>query len=401
MGGYQAIIDHVFRPMVLGRLTIELPDGSRMLYGSGEGPEAVMRVNNRDFFRKCALFGDVGFGESYVDGDWDSPDVTAVIDWMIINVENNPVLMDDRPKRSPVNFLKIINRIRHALRPNSKLGSRKNISEHYDLGNDFFKLFLDPTMAYSAAYFRNFKETLEQAQINKYDRLCQKLKLNARDHLLEIGSGWGGLAIYAARNYGCQVTTVTISQEQYQYVQKKVKQEGFGDSIQPKFMDYRDIRGQFDKIVSVEMIEAVGHKYLKTFFMQCHALLKKEGLLALQMILSPDHRYENFRKNVDWIQKHIFPGSLLPSMQIIQDSMRRTGKLMLLDYEDMTPSYAHTLKLWREAFNRHLPAVRLLGFDETFIRKWNYYKCYCEAAFKTRNISVAQAVFTRPNNRSL
>jgi cyclopropane-fatty-acyl-phospholipid synthase len=306
--------------------------------------------------------------------------------------------MADRPKTSPVNFLKIVNKIQHALRSNTKDGSRKNISEHYDLGNEFFSLFLDPSMAYSSAYFTNAKESLHQAQINKYDLLCQKLKLTDRDHLLEIGSGWGGLAMHAAQNYGCRVTTVTISKQQHAFVSEKVFERGLKDFIDVKFMDYRDIKGQFDKIVSVEMIEAVGHKFMKTFFVQCHALLKKDGLLALQMILSPDHRYESFRKNVDWIQKHIFPGSLLPSMQVIQSSIRETGNLMLYDFEDMTPSYAQTLKIWREGFNQNLSAVRDMGFEEEFIRKWNYYKSYCEAAFKTRNISVVQAVFTRPNN---
>lgn len=399
---YERIIDRVFRPMTLGRLTMVLPDGNSYIYGEGaNGPEAFMRVTDADFFRKCVLFGDVGFGESFVDGDWESDDVAKVIEWMIVNVENNPVLMADKPKSSPVNFLKIFNKIQHALKANTKSGSRKNISDHYDLGNDFFRLFLDPTMAYSSAYFRNFKETLEQAQINKFDVLCQKLKISARDHVLEIGGGWGGFAVHAARNYGCRVTTITISREQYDYMNRRIKQNGLESQVDVKFMDYRDVRGKFDKIVSVEMIEAVGHKFLKKFCMQCHDLLKKDGLLGLQMILSPDNRYDSFRKNVDWIQKHIFPGSLLPSMQVIQQSLRQTGALMLHDYEDMTPSYAQTLNMWRERFNRNLESVRALGFDDMFVRKWNYYKCYCEAAFKTRNISVVQAVFTRPNNHLL
>ncbi len=399
---YQRIIDHVFKPMTIGRLTMVLPGGAVWTYGNGSnGPEAVMRIRNAEFFRKCVLYGDVGFGESFVDGDWDSDDVTRVIEWMIVNVENNPVLMADKPKRSPVNFLKIFNKVQHALRANTKQGSRKNISDHYDLGNELFRLFLDPTMAYSSAYFRTYKESLHEAQNNKFDLLCQKLRLTARDHVLEIGGGWGGLAVHAARNYGCKVTTITISKEQFAYMEHKVKEENLTGYVDVKLTDYRDVRGKFDKIVSVEMIEAVGHKFLATYFAQCHALLKKEGLLALQMILAPDHRYDSFRKNVDWIQKHIFPGSLLPSLHVIQKSLRRTGQLMLHDYEDMTPSYVRTLYLWRENFNRDLGAVRALGFDDEFIRKWNYYKSYCEAAFKTRNISVVQAVFTRPNNLTL
>lgn len=402
VGFYERIIEHVFRPMTLGRLTMLLPDSSSYIFGEGgAGPEAFMRVTDQDFFRKCVLYGDVGFGESFVDGNWESDDVAKVIEWMIVNVENNPVLMAEKPKHSPVNFLKLFNKIQHALKANTKKGSRKNISDHYDLGNNFFRLFLDPTMAYSSAYFRNSKETLEQAQINKFDMLCQKLKINASDHVLEIGGGWGGFAVHAVRNYGCRITTITISREQYDYMSGMVKKVGLEDFIEVKFMDYREVKGKFDKIVSVEMIEAVGHKFLKKFCLQCHGLLKKDGLLGLQMILSPDHRYDSFRKNVDWIQKHIFPGSLLPSMQMIQQSLRQTGTLMLHDYEDMTPSYAQTLNIWRERFNHNIEAVRSLGFDDTFIRKWNYYKCYCEAAFRTRNISVVQAVFTRPNNRSL
>lgn len=401
-GLYQKVIDRVFRPMTIGRLTMEFPDGRVWTYGEGsKGPQAFMRIRNNDFFRKCFFYGDIGFGESFVDGDWDTDDPTTVIEWMIVNVENNPVLMADKPKRAPVNILKVINRFKHAFRANTKQGSRKNISEHYDLGNDFFRLFLDPTMAYSSAYFHNPRETLYEAQINKFDILCQKLKLRSRDHLLEIGGGWGGLAIHAARNYGCRVTTITISREQFDHMQQRMLEEKLAGQVDVRLMDYRDVRGKFDKIVSVEMIEAVGHKFLKTFFTQCHALLKKDGLMALQMILAPDHRYESFRKNVDWIQKHIFPGSLLPSLDVIQRSLRETGQMMLYDYEDMTPSYARTLNIWRENFNNNIERVRELGFNEEFIRKWNYYKSYCEAAFKTRNISVVQAVFTRPNNTAL
>lgn len=398
---YQHIIHDVFSPMKLGRLVITLPDGQRLIYGDGGEVQADIQIYNPVFFKKCVLYGDVGFGESFVDGDWDSSDVTKVIEWMILNVENHPTLMADKVKSTPVNFLSWINRIQHIFRDNSLIGSRKNIEEHYDLSNDFFKLFLDPGMTYSSAYFKNSTDTLEEAQITKYDALCRKLKLKPKDHVLEIGSGWGGLAVYAAQNYGCKVTTVTISKKQFEYAKKRIANEKLSDKISIELKDYRSIRGVYDKIISIEMIEAVGDKYLGVFFKQCHDLLKKDGLLGLQMILSPDHRYDSFRKNVDWIQKHIFPGSLLPSMSAIQSAIRSSGTMCLTDYEDMTPSYVKTLSIWKNKFNENLKEVRGLGFDESFIRKWNYYKSYCMAAFRMRNIFVAQAVFSRPNNLSL
>lgn len=399
---YRKIIDDVFSPMQLGQLTMHLYDGDKLVYGYGEGVRAEIFVRNENFFKKCVLFGDVGFGEAYVDGDWDTEDITAVIDWMITNVEDHPTLMADEKKKKPVNFLKLINKAAFAYRKNSLKGSRKNIYDHYDLGNDFFKLFLDPSMTYSSAYFKENDMSLQDAQIAKNDNLCMKLRLCEQDHLLEIGSGWGGMSIHAAKNYGAKVTTVTISQEQHDYAKKRIQEEGLADKIKIELKDYRLLEGQYDKIVSVEMLEAVGHKYMKSYFGQCQKLLsKKHGILALQAILSPCHRYDSFRKNVDWIQKHIFPGSLLPSMSVIQDSISATGNCVLFDFEDLTPDYVKTLATWRENFNKQKEQVNAYGFDEKFMRKWNYYWSYCEAAFKTRNISVAQIVFTRPNNPKL
>lgn len=399
---YQRIIDHVFRPMHLGMMTMTLPDGGMLTYGNGQGGvNASIRITNNDFFKKCVLFGDVGFGESYVDGDWETKDITKVIEWMIINVDNHPTLMSDKKKRTPVNFLKICNNVLSFFRKNSLLGSRKNISAHYDLGNEFYRLFLDPSMTYSAACFKQPRQSLEDAQYQKYEELCQKLKLKSTDQVLEIGSGWGGFAIYAAKNYNCRVTTVTVSQQQFNFAVRRIAAEGLTDKVKIELKDYRKIEGKFDKIVSIEMLEAVGHEYYGSYFSQCHQLLKKDGILALQMILSPDNRYESFRKNIDWIQKHIFPGSLLPSMSIIQKMINKTGDLNLYHFEDITADYVQTLAMWRENFNKNLDQIRGQGFDEPFVRKWNYYLSYCEAAFKTRNISVAQVIFTRPNNLSL
>ena len=405
----QKLIYRAFLPMRLGSLTILLPDGKKIKYGNGfdssspkrETVEAIIRVINNNFFRKCVLFGDVGFGESYVDGDWETDDIVKVVEWMILNVENHPTMVADKPQPSATNFLKVLNNIYNKFRINTLNGSRKNISAHYDLSNEFFKLFLDPTMTYSSADFINPTQNLQEAQQYKYDRLCQKIQLKRDDHVLEIGCGWGGFAIHAAKNYGCRVTAVTISQKQFEFVQEQIRQQGLERQIELKLIDYRLLSDRFDKIVSVEMIEAVGHEFLEDYFGQCQRLLRKDGFLAIQVILSPDHRYDHFRKNIDWIQKYIFPGSLLPSLAAIHGAINKTGTLNFFDYEDITSSYVKTLGLWRRNFNVHLNEVRRLGFDDAFIRKWNYYLSYCEAAFKMRNISVAQVVFTRPNNLNL
>ena len=388
--------------MTLGKLSLRFPEGQEIYFGSDKDRnQAAVRINSEDFFKKCVLYGDVGFGESYVDGDWDSGDITGVIAWMILNVENHPTLMDAKEKKSPINFLGFLNHLRHRLNANTVKKSQKNISAHYDLGNNFFRLFLDPGMTYSCAYFDAHETNLAHAQERKYAELCRKLRLKPSDRVLEIGSGWGGFALHAAKHYHCHVTTITISKEQYDYARQRFLREGLSDKIEARLVDYRHMDGRYDKIASIEMIEAVGHEHLTSYFSQCHKFLKKDGLLGLQMILSPDHRYESFRKRPDWIQKHIFPGGLLPSLEAIVSAMRKTGDLGMLDYEDMTPFYAKTLALWRENFLRASEEIRSLGFDEKFIRKWNYYFSYCQAAFSMRNISVAQAVFSRPNNHHL
>ena len=395
----ERIIDKVFTPLKLGQLTIKWPDNTQRVYGhEPDSITAEILIRRHDFFRKCLLYGDVGFGEAYVDGDWDTPDLTHVIEWMILNVEHHPTLMADASRNQQVNYFRLFNTWAHQLRDNTLMGSRKNISAHYDLGNDFFKTFLDPSMAYSSAYFTSPKQSLHEAQIAKFDAWCKKLRLKASDHVLEIGCGWGGFAVYAACNYGCHMTCITISREQYEYCQELIVKEGLQDKIKVQFVDYRHVTGVYDKIISIEMIEAVGHKFLPVYFKQVHHLLKRDGVVGLQMILSPDHRYDSFRKNVDFIQKHVFPGSLLPSLRAIQQAIHSSGILCVFDYEDISVSYATTLKLWREEFNRNQAKVVALGFDESFIRKWNYYLSYCEAAFRMRNIAVAQVVLARPNN---
>lgn len=399
---YQRAVMRSLEQMTLGCLRIELPDGSEKIIGTpGDRMSASLRILNRSFFRRCVLFGDIGFGEAFVDGDWDTGDITAVISWFILNVENSPAMSGARGRKLIINLLGWKNRIGHLIRRNSLEMSRQNISEHYDLGNDFYQLFLDSSMTYSSGLFASPRQSLYEAQIAKYDRLCRRLMLKPGEHILEIGSGWGGFSLHAAKNYGVKITTVTISKEQYNHAREVFQREGLSDQIGIKLMDYRALTGRFDKIVSIEMLEAVGDAYLETYFSKCHELLKPGGLLGLQMITCPDSRYDSLRKNVDWIQKHIFPGSLLLSVHRVNEALRRTGEFFLHDLKDLGLSYAETLKRWRAAFNQNETSVRNLKFDTRFIRKWNYYLSYCEAAFAMRNISVVQAIYTRPNNPTL
>ncbi|MDH4473824.1 MAG: cyclopropane-fatty-acyl-phospholipid synthase [Fluviicola sp.] len=395
---YEKLILNLLTNMPLGSMSLTLPDGEHIQIGNGEGVAAKVTIHNQSFFKRCVLYGDIGFGEGYVDGDWDTESITDVIKWFILNVEHAPTVSGSNVKAVALNLMKFYNRLFHSRRDNSLNGSRKNISEHYDLSNDFFALWLDPTMTYSSAYFKEETFTLEEAQKAKYQRLCEQLHLKPSDHVLEIGSGWGGNAIYMASNFGCKVTTITISQEQQKLAIERVKAAGLDDKISVEIQDYRKIKGQYDKIVSVEMLEAVGARYFENYFEQCHKLLKQDGILALQVITCPDSRFEALRDGVDWIQKHIFPGSLLPSVGSMNEAINRTGDLTLVDLKDLGLHYARTLKTWFENFNQQLDDVKKLGFSDSFIRKWNYYLCYCEAAFEMRNINVMQLVYARPNN---
>ncbi|MCI0388634.1 MAG: cyclopropane-fatty-acyl-phospholipid synthase family protein [Acidobacteria bacterium] len=399
---YQKIFDRVLSSLPTGKLRVALPTGEEFFYGlKAPGPEAMLKILNPVFFKKCVLYGEVGFGESYVDGDWETDDVVSLLSWFLINLENAPAAYSSKRRLPLTDFLLVLNRLRHKARANHIAGARRNISDHYDLGNDFFKFFLDPSMTYSCAYFSSPDQSLESAQTDKYDRLCRKLKLTSSDHMLEIGGGWGGFAAHAARNYGCQITSITISKEQWKYAKDRAEAEGLSNQIDFQLTDYRNVTGKFDKIVSIEMLEAVGHEYFKSFFGKCDELLKRNGLMGIQTITCPDSRYESHRKNVTWMQKHIFPGGLLPSIGVMNKAINETGDLQLHDLEDMAPHYARTVATWRENFNHKLEAALAQGFSEKFIRKWNFYLTSCEAAFRTRNITVIQAIYTRPNNPTI
>jgi cyclopropane-fatty-acyl-phospholipid synthase len=401
-----------------GRLRIELPDGQTAEFGDGaeQAPaclrvaaparpiagSAVIQVRHESFFRRCALFGDIGFAEAYLDGVWETPDLTAVVAWFLLNLESAPTLSGSSRRRSVLlSLFRLVNRAGHLLRSNSRVNARRNIGEHYDLSNEFFGLFLDPSLMYSAAKWTRTEQTLEEAQREKNDALCRKLRLRPTDHVLEIGTGWGGWSLHAAKNYGCRVTSVTISREQFDLARQRIAAAGLEGRVQVEFRDYRDLGGQYDKLVSIEMMEAIGHRYLPQFCAVVSRVLKPEGLAALQFITCPDARYAEFRRGVDFIQKHIFPGSLLLSLNRVNLLLARAGGFMLHGVDSLGGDYARTLQEWREAFSARREEVRALGFDERFLRKWHYYFCYCEAAFALRNISVVQAVYTRPNNLSL
>ena len=374
-----------------GLLELVCPEDT---YGFGK-PDSDLRamlvVHDERFFRRALLGGDVGMGEAFVDGDWSSPNLVALVR---LAVRNLGAMESTNKLLSAISS--VADTIAHRLRGNSMAGSRRNISYHYDLGNEFYRLFLDPTMAYSCAYFHSPGDSLERAQLNKFERICRKLELKPSDHLLEIGTGWGGFAAYAASSYGCQITTTTISRQQHNYAKALFDSLGAtGERITLLLEDYRNLCGQFDKIVSIEMFEAVGLRYYDTYFGTCDRLLKPEGSMVLQTITMNEQKFPVYRKRCDWIQKYIFPGSELASVAEILKSMGRCTKLSPFHAEDIGLHYAETLKLWRERFLLHREEVKSQGFDERFLRMWEYYLAYCEGAFRERHVGDVQLLLTK------
>ena len=402
-GWQQKAIHKLFSGMQQGGLELIYSSGESVCYGENDHPtQATIQLNeDREFFRQCVAFGNVGMGESYMAKVWDTPDIQAVITWFIRNMNANMGAKASSNRLKAVNKLKFLNKFFHIARANTIRTSKKNISEHYDLGNDFYKLFLDKSMTYSSGLFISDDCNLEQSQYEKYDALCRKLQLKPGDEVLEIGCGWGGFACHAAQHYGSNITGITISEEQLKYALKRVKDADLQDKIDFRLQDYREVKGKFDYIVSIEMLEAVGDKFLPGYFRKCNELLKPDGALALQMITVPDCRYDELKRGVDFIQRHIFPGSLLISLGRLNEVMKKTGQLTTFQVDDMGLDYAKTLAEWYKRFNDQSLVVRDQGFSETFIRKWNYYLKYCEAAFATRNISVVQAIYTKPNNEKI
>ncbi|MDO9050379.1 MAG: cyclopropane-fatty-acyl-phospholipid synthase family protein [Methylotenera sp.] len=356
---------------------------------------AVIYVHDPRFYGEIAFGGSIGAGEAYMLGYWSADNLTNVIRLMCIN---QPVM--DNLEGGYQWLTKPIMRLLHWLNSNTTEGSRKNIAAHYDLGNDMFQLFLDPTMMYSSAMFNGDTKTLQQASELKLKTICDKLDLKPTDHVLEIGTGWGGFSIYAAKNYGCKITTTTISEQQYHLAKKRVEAAGVSDKITLLLDDYRHLSGQYDKLVSIEMIEAVGYQFYDTYFAKLSSLLKPEGLALIQAITIADQRYESAKKSVDFIQRYIFPGSCIPSNTAMLNSVTNMTDMRLIDLKDIGPHYATTLRMWRENFFSNLDHVRKLGYSEEFIKMWTFYFCYCEGGFEERALGDVHLLLAKPANRS-
>lgn len=380
-----------------GRLSLRDALGTVVIGTPDVGPtDLAVHVGVLDpaFYRAVAANGSVGAGEAYMDGHWRCDDLVGLIRLLLRNRE-----LLDGMETGLARLGGMAMRALHALRRNTRHGSRRNIAAHYDLGNDFFGLFLSDDLMYSSAYWAGADDTLEAASTRKLDLICRKLDLKPGDRVAEIGTGWGGFALHAARHYGCHVTTTTISQEQHALARARVAAAGLSDRVHVLLQDYRDLEGQFDKLVSIEMIEAIGAEYLDTYFHQLGRLLKPDGLALLQAITIEDHRYAQALTSVDFIKRHVFPGSFIPSLSAMLAAKTRSSDLGLVAQEDFGDSYARTLHAWRERFMAKLPEVRAQGFDERFIRMWEFYLAYCEGGFRERTIGVSHLLLARPRWR--
>ncbi len=400
----QSVVGRTAKNVLIGKLRalregqIRIIDGKEEFVLGERNPASslcsTIVVHSPDFYRAAILGGTVGAAEGYMSGSWDCTDLTALVRTLVRNRE----LMDGM-ESGWAGVAGSVYRLAHFLRRNTRTGGRKNIAAHYDLGDDFFSLFLDDTMTYSCGIFEHAGSTLKEASVAKYDRICRKLALRPDDHVLEIGTGWGGFAIHAAGGYGCRVTTTTISRRQYEGAARRIREEGLADRIELLLSDYRDLSGTFDKLVSIEMIEAVGHQYLETFFRQCSERLKPDGMMLLQAITIPDDRYDLHTRSVDFIKRYIFPGSFIPSIAAISGATASATDLRMFHLEDITPHYARTLREWRDRFLARKDEARALGYPDSFLRMWEYYLCYCEGSFEERYNGNVQIVFTKPRCR--
>lgn len=378
-----------------GELTVHVGD-TRFDMGcaTDDGLRAEIRVHNEAFWGAVARRGSVGAGEAFAKGWWTSEEPTNVVRLFIRNQDSLAGLEGGLARIS-----RPLLAAYHSLRRNTERGSRENISAHYDLSNDFFALFLDDTMTYSCGFYEHENSTLKEASIAKIDRLCHKLDLRPSDHLLEIGTGWGALSMHAAREYGCRVTTTTISREQHDMAAERIRAAGLEDRIELLLQDYRRLEGRYDKLVSVEMIEAVGHQFYGKFFEQCAALLKPDGVMALQAITIADQYFDQASRSVDFIKRHIFPGSCIPSVTALCSSMTKASDLRLTDIEDIGPHYVKTLATWRANLRDRWSEARALGHSEDFLRLWEFYFCYCEGGFAERHISDVHMLLAKPGSR--
>jgi cyclopropane-fatty-acyl-phospholipid synthase len=374
----------------VGHLTVQLPDGSHRTFGDHDSElRGEMHLHDPEALKRILVGGEVGGGEAYMDGLWSSPDLVALISLAVAN--RHALALSKGWWRAPARIARTIG---HRRNRNTKTGSKRNITAHYDLGNDFYRLWLDETMTYSSAIFESQDESLADAQRNKYRAIADKAGLEAGQHVLEIGTGWGGFALYAAEERGCKVTTVTISQAQHDLARQRILDAGLEDRVSVELRDYRDISGTYDAVVSIEMLEAVGAEYYRDYFEACARALKPGGRLSIQVITFPHDAYEAQLKGANWIQRHIFPGGVLPSLAAIETSIEDTG-LLITGVRDIRDSYALTLKTWREMFFSRIDEVRALGFDDRFIRTWDYYLAISEAGFRTGMSQDLQIAFQK------
>jgi len=369
--------------------------GQTHQFGDSKCSEISLKISDARFWTELALGGNTGGGKAYIDGYWQCDDLVGLIRLLVRNAKTLTDL-----DGSTLRIVKILDRLRHFANRNTEGGSAENIAAHYDLGNDFFELFLDPSLMYSSAFYPSKDTDLDQAAQAKLERICQKLNLKETDHVLEIGTGWGGFAIYAARNYGCHITTTTISKEQHNLAKARIKEAGLENNVTLLLKDYRALTGHFDKVVSIEMIEAVGHQFLDTYIAQCNRLLKDDGTLVLQAITMKDQHYQKALTQVDFIKKFIFPGGFLPSVNAISDALTRVSDLQIVHLEDIGYHYAKTLEDWRHRFIDKLDRVREQGYPESFIRMWTFYLCYCEGSFREAYIGTVQIVANKPRAKT-
>lgn len=387
----RCLVHKMLRNLCHGRLVMH-EGGESVVFGMPECEMvAHVYIHSPAAYPRILLGGSIGAGEAFIEKLWDADDLTTLVRILVANMN-----VIDGMEKGFARLLRPLHLIRHIFNKNNRKGAKKNIVAHYDLGNELYATFLDPTMMYSSAVFPHPESGLQEASNHKLELICRKLALQSTDHLLEIGSGWGGFAIYAARNYGCRVTTTTISEAQYREASDRVAAAGLADRITVLQQDYRDLEGQFDKLVSIEMIEAVGHEFLPTFFRKCGELLKDDGRMLLQVITIRDQKYRSYVRSVDFIQRHVFPGGCLPSNTRMQQLLTDTTDMVIRRLDDFGVDYARTLALWRQRFNKASSKLREMGYDERFQRLWNFYLCYCEGGFLERSISVVHLVADRP-----
>ena len=361
--------------------------------GAGNSIEATAIVHDMRFYQMILTGGTKAAAAAYRDGLWSCSDLTTLLRILIRNIK----LLDGFESGLLTRLQNIRAKLSHHLRSNTRKGSQQNIHAHYDLGNDMFSLFLDPSMTYSSGIFRSSDSTLEEASIEKLDTICRKLELDSSHHLVEIGSGWGSFAIHAATHYGCKVTTTTISQDQYKLASKRIADAGLQDRITLLLCDYRDLEGKYDRLVSIEMIEAVGHAFLPRYFNKCASLLKNDGSMLIQAIIMPDQRYAQYLQRTDFIQQFIFPGSCVPSLTAMLNAVGGHTDLRIENIENIGPHYAKTLYHWRQNFIANRERIAALGYDEKFMKLWEYYLCYCEAGFRERYLGVVHLLMQKPN----